>query len=152
MLTVATTLLLGCASSPRPASVAATGATDASAEAAQPHFAEPEFAQRYGFRVEGVRLASAGYMLDFRYRIADADRAWEFLRSAEDARLTTPEGAVLIVPRPAYIGPLSQSSEKPKENRTYFIFFANPGRHVAEGDEVTVHLGDVEVGPLTVKR
>jgi hypothetical protein len=123
------------------------------AHAAPPAAVQPEtFEQLYGFRVEGVKLASAGYMLDFRFRVSDPELAWKvFGNRAVRPILEHPaSGAKLIVPSPAYVGRLAPS-QKPKPDRTYFIFFANPGRLVKSGDTVKIVVGEVEIGPLTVR-
>jgi hypothetical protein len=57
----------------------------------------------------------------------------------------------MIVPAPAYVGPMSQTSEKPKKDRRYYVFFGNPGKVVTSGDSVTIYIGDVEIGPLKVR-
>jgi hypothetical protein len=106
----------------------------------------------HGIRVDRVQLASAGYMIDFRYWVTDVDKAWSLFRDSTRRELVhTASGARMIVPAPAYVGPMSQTSEKPKLDRRYYVFFANPGKYVEPGDSVTIFIGDLEIGPLQVE-
>ena len=120
------------------------------ADAAGPDLERIE--REHGIRVDRVQLASAGYMIDFRYWVTDVDKAWALFRDSERRELVhTASGARMIVPAPAYVGPMSQTSEKPKRDRRYYVFFGNPGKHVKTGDSVTIYIGDVEIGPLQVQ-
>jgi hypothetical protein len=120
------------------------------AEAAGPDLERIE--REHGIRVDRVQLASAGYMIDFRYWVTDVDKAWALFRDSERRELVhTASGARMIVPAPAYVGPMSQTSEKPKPDRRYYVFFGNPGKYVKPGDSVTIYIGDVEIGPLQVQ-
>lgn len=102
--------------------------------------------------ITSVRLSASGYMLDLRYRILDVEGAWAaFNRRQRPLLHHTASGATLIVPAPAYVGPLVQTSERPKADRVYFIFFANPGRLVKAGDEVRLTVAGREYGPFTVR-
>lgn len=106
--------------------------------------------QRWGIRIEGIWLTAGGYMLDFRYRIADASKAAPLFDRGARAVLTDERtGAVMAVPVPPKTGPL-RSTNDPKEGRTYFMFFANPGRFIAKYSRVTVAIGDFRVSGLTV--
>ena len=101
--------------------------------------------------ITSVRWSAAGYMLDVRYRILDVDGAWAaFNRRQRPVLHHAASGATLIVPAPAYVGPLVQTSERPKPDRIYFMFFANPGRLVQPGDTVTLSLAGRTYGPFTV--
>jgi hypothetical protein len=108
--------------------------------------------REHGIRVDRVQLASSGYMIDFRYWVTDADKAWALFRGSSRRELVhQATGAKMIVPAPAYVGPMSQTSEKPKNDRRYYVFFGNPGKYVKSGDSVTIYIGDVEIGPLEVR-
>ncbi len=106
----------------------------------------------HGIRVDRVQLAASGYMIDFRYWVTDADKAWALFKGSTRRELVhQATGAKMIVPAPAYVGPMSQTSEKPKQDRRYYVFFGNPGSYVKSGDSVTITIGDVEIGPLQVR-
>ena len=104
---------------------------------------ESSLVEQWGVEVVAVRLTGAGYMLDFRYKVNDAEKAAElFERANKPALIHNETGAKLEVPRPAKTGPL-RPTNPPEEGRTYFILFSNPGV-VQPGDEVTVKIGDFE--------
>jgi len=106
-----------------------------------------------GIEVVGVRRTAAGYMLDFRYRVVDAQRARDWLDGRIDLRMIhEASGAQLVVPAPPKIGPLRQArSDKLTAGREYFMFFANPGRLVKADDTVTVVMGDVRIPGVPVQ-
>lgn len=108
---------------------------------------------RWGVQVQGIRRSAGGYMLDFRYRIVDSDKA----RALVDRRwkpylIDEDTGARLMVPAPAKVGPLRQTMRNggPQGGRTYFVLFANPGQLVRQGQRVTVVIGDFKATGLTV--
>lgn len=108
---------------------------------------------RFGVTIQGVRLSAAGHMLDFRYRIVDADKALPLVdRTRKAYLLHQPTGAALAVPEAPTIGPLRQTEKfgKPQEGRTYVVLFGNAGKLVKEGDPVTVVIGDFRVPDLVV--
>lgn len=103
-------------------------------------------------RISSVRWSAAGYMLDVRYNVLDVDGAWDAFNRKERPVLGHHEsGAVLAVPAPAKVGPLVQTSERPKPDRVYFILFANPGRLVQPGDTVILTVAGREYGPFVVE-
>lgn len=105
-----------------------------------------------GVKPLGVRLTAAGYMLDFRFRVLDADAAKPVLDRRVPAELIVQRsGATLRVPRPPTTGRLRASAKYPKPNRNYFMLFANPGRHVQSGDKVTVVIGDFAAPNIVVQ-
>lgn len=106
--------------------------------------------KRWGIRIEGLRLTSAGYMLDFRYSVVDARKAKPlFVRKARPVLKDEKTGTVMSVPTPPKTGPL-RSSNDPKAGRSYFMFFANPGRMIGEGHTATVTIGEFSVAGIPV--
>ncbi len=109
-------------------------------------------ADRYGIQVEGVRHTAAGYMLDFRYRVVDAERAATLIHPRLRPYLVDEQtGKQYVVPTVGRVGPLRQTRAKVEAGRTYFVFFANPGRAVAQGTKVSVVMGDLVIKDLTVQ-
>ena len=99
--------------------------------------------EEWGVEVVALRLTGADYMLDFRYKVLDDEKAAElFERANKPWLIHKATGAKLEVPRPAKTGPL-RPTNPPEAGRTYFILFSNPGV-VHAGDEVTVQIGDFE--------
>ncbi len=109
-------------------------------------------AEELGIEVVGVQLSAAGYMLDFRYRIADPPKALPMLdRAVKPVLVHQESGARFAVPAPPKVGPLRPSDIAPRTDRTYFMMFVNPGRYVKAGDRVTVAIGDHEITDLVVQ-
>jgi hypothetical protein len=107
--------------------------------------------RRWGIHIESLRLTAAGYMLDFRYRVVDAAKAAPlFDRRTKPLLRDEASGAVVAVPTPPKTGAL-RSSNDPKEGRTYFMFFANPGRFIKKHRDVTVTIGEFSVSGLVVR-
>lgn len=128
------TLISGCAS---------TGGEVADAELSETADSASEIVDKWGVEVVALRLTGAGYMLDFRYKVLDEEKAAElFERANKPALIHKGTGAKLEVPRPAKTGPL-RPTNPPEAGRTYFILFSNPGV-VKAGDEVTVSIGEFE--------
>lgn len=106
----------------------------------------------WGIRVLGIRLTAAGYMLDFRYRLLDAQKANAlFNRRIKPHLIVEKSGAKLQVPITNKLGPLRQTATHAKVDRNYFTFFANPGRHVDSGDKVTVVIGEIRLKDIAVQ-
>lgn len=109
-------------------------------------------ADLWGIEVLGVRRTSAGYMLDFRYRVTEPDKARLLLdRKVKPYVIVEGSGAELQVPVSPKIGPLRQSSSKVFADRNYFMLFGNPGRRVKAGDKVTVVVGDFRAEHVVVE-
>lgn len=107
--------------------------------------------RHWGIEVVHVRQASAGYMLEFRYRVLDATKAQALFERQTKPVLTHVEtGAKLIVPTPAKTGAL-RNSNPPKTGTTYWMFFANPGKLVEQGDYVSIEIGEFLVEKLVVQ-
>lgn len=118
---------------------------------ATPPIALTSLEDRWGIHVVGVRLAAAGYMLDFRYRVTDAKKALPlFSRQTRPSLIDQASGARFIVPRFPKTG-LLRPSNQPLEQRSYFMFFANPGKYIKPGNKVTVVIGDFRAENLTVE-
>ena len=107
---------------------------------------------KQGIQILSVRTTAAGYMLDFRYKIIDPEKAATFLARKNKPQLKVlKNGIKLLVPSTPKIGPLRQSSLKPKAGKNYFMFFANPGKMVKAGDKVQFTISDFKSRILTVE-
>lgn len=108
----------------------------------------------FGIRVEGLRLTAAGSMLDFRYRVLDAQKAAPLLNGkVQPALLDDARGAKLGVPDTPKLGRIRQTSRNGviHTDRSYFILFGNPGKALQNGDKVSLLLGPVKVTDLVVQ-
>ncbi|WP_067620607.1 hypothetical protein [Dissulfuribacter thermophilus] len=109
-------------------------------------------AQDWGIQVQGIYLSSAGYMLDFRYKVIDPKKAKYLLKKgAKVYVIHEATGRRVFVPNPPKVGPLRSTTENPIAGRTYFVLFANPGRFIAAGQKVTVVMGDLKLEHLKVR-
>lgn len=108
---------------------------------------------KLGIRMEGLRLSAAGYMLDFRYRVIDPARAAPLLdKKIRPYLLDEASGAQLAVPDTAKLGQLRTTRRnKAVPEGDCFILFANPGRFVQAGSKMTLVMGDLRIGNITVK-
>jgi hypothetical protein len=105
----------------------------------------------WGIRIESLHLSAAGYMLDFRYHVLDANKAKPlFDPLTKPYLIDQTSGAVFAVPSPPKVGQLRNVKEV-KEGKTYFVFFANPGKYVKAGNKVTVVIGDFRAENLIVQ-
>jgi hypothetical protein len=146
-LTCAIVLALGgCASAHHEHSSGAEKTTPANAAPAQG--AEGML----GISKQGLRLSSAGYILDFRYRVTDPARAAVLMdRKIRPYLLDEASGAQLAVPDTAKLGQLRTSGRnKVVTGQDYFILFANPGRFVQSGNKMTLVMGDLRIENLVV--
>lgn len=121
-------------------------------KSAPPHPREKTLMKRdWGVEVLFVREASAGYMLEFRYKVLDPEKAAPLFERQTKPVLTHGEsGARLIVPTPAKTGAL-RNSNTPLADHHYWMFFANPGKLVKPGDHVTIEIGDFVAANLVVE-
>lgn len=108
------------------------------------------FKRNWGVDIVGVKPVSSGYMLAFRYRILDPDKA-KMLNDMKSKAYIIDEasGIRLAVPAMENIGEL-RSGSAPIANRTYFMIFGNPGKVVKSGSLISVVAGNFQVNGLVV--
>ena len=110
-----------------------------------------DFTAEWGIEVVALRLTAADNMVDFRYKVVNAEKAAVlFQRENKPQLIHHASGKSLFVPRTAKVGPL-RSSNKPEEGRVYWSFFGNRARLVKPGDQVTLVIGDFRAENLTVQ-
>lgn len=98
--------------------------------------------RQWGIEPMYVRQTAAGYMLEFRYKVLDAEKAKPLFERRTKPLLTHAEsGTKLIVPTPAKTGAL-RNSNPPLAGHTYWMYFANPGKLVKPGEHVNIEIGD----------
>lgn len=111
----------------------------------------PPIEERWGIEVTSLRLSANGHMLDYRYRVLDAEKANDlFKRQIKPYLIHQRTGKVLAVPDTAKLGPL-RNSNIPQKGRIYWMFFGNAGKIVHPGDRVTVVIGELRVEDLVVE-
>lgn len=106
--------------------------------------------RNWGVDVVGVRPASSGFMLAFRYKIVDEEKAQPLNDKRSKAYIIDEAtGNVLGVPIMEKLGEMRQKVA-PELGRTYFIMFGNPGKLVKSGSRVSVVVGDFRADGLVV--
>jgi hypothetical protein len=110
-----------------------------------------DLAEQWGIEVTSIRLTANDHMIDYRYKVLDADKATDlFKRQIKPHLIHQETGKVLAVPETAKLGPL-RNSNIPQEGKIYWMFFGNGGDLVQTGDKVTVVIGDFRVENLVVE-
>ena len=105
---------------------------------------------QWGIELTAIRMTAADHMIDFRYRVLDADKAAPlFKRQTKPYLIHQASGKVLAVPNTAKVGSL-RNTNIPQQGRIYWMFFGNKGL-VHAGDKVTVVIGDFKVEDLVVE-
>lgn len=104
----------------------------------------------WGIQIESARLSAGGYMIDFRFRVLDAEKASQiFNRKIMPQMIDQATGARFIVPSPPKVGQL-RSGGNITEDRIYFIFFANPAKYIKSGNKITVVVGEFKAEDIVV--
>lgn len=109
------------------------------------------FRKNWGVEVLGVRGTSSGWMLEFKYRVLDADKAGILNEKRSKAFIIDEATDVrLAVPAMENIGELRQTPRQ-EEGRIYYILFGNPNRLVKPGGHVDVVVGRFRADGLVVE-
>jgi hypothetical protein len=105
----------------------------------------------WGVDVVGVRLLSSDWMLEFKYRVLDPDKAAPLLdQHVKPYLIDDASGARLAVPAMENVGELRQHTP-PDANRAYFVIFGNANRIVPRGGHVSVVIGQFQASGLPVQ-
>ncbi|EEA01405.1 putative transmembrane protein [Burkholderia sp. H160] len=111
----------------------------------------PYFDSTWGVDIVGVRLVSSGWMLQFKYRVTDPEKARTLLDShAKPYLIDEASGAKLAVPALENIGELRQVSA-PEPGRTYYVVFGNANKIVKRGNRVQIEIGRFVADNLIVE-
>lgn len=107
--------------------------------------------EKYGVKVEALRLTAAGYLLDLRLRVIDPKLAAPLFERRTKPTVELADGVKLMVPVSPKIGAMRQSTRTPMAGREYFAMFANAGRHVKAGQKVNVVFGEHRLEGIEVR-
>jgi hypothetical protein len=109
-------------------------------------------AESLGIEVIALRQTSGGFMLDFRYRVLNPEKAMPmFQEEITPYLIDQSSGSKLPTIGSTKVGPLRPTSRDPREGITYFMFFGNPGQLVKVGTRVTVVVADHRLENLFVQ-
>jgi hypothetical protein len=116
-----------------------------------PSLSPEELEEKWGVRPLSIRQTADGHMLDFRYRIIDAEKASPlFHPTIKPLIIDEDTGAIMAVPNVPKVGSM-RSTRKPLQDRNYAILFANPNKHIKPGHKVTIVIGDYRAAHLVVE-
>ncbi len=111
---------------------------------------EKQLKDTWGIELTALRMTAADHMVDFRYRVLDAQKAAPlFKRQTKPYLIHEASGKVLAVPNTAKVGAL-RNSNIPQQGRIYWMFFGNNGV-VKNGDKVSVVIGEFRADNLIVE-
>ncbi len=112
---------------------------------------DKDLTEQWGIEITSMRMTAAEHMIDFRYRVLDADKAEPlFKRENKPYLIDEASQKVLSVPQTAKVGPLRTSGDI-QEGRIYWMFFGNIPGLVKSGSKVTVVIGDFRAENLVVQ-
>lgn len=113
--------------------------------------ATQDLAERWGIEVTAIRLSAHGSMIDFRYRVLDAEKASALGNPSVKPVLTDHDnGAQLHVPSMPKVGQLRSTAQRLRAGKIYTALFTNPGGAVKKGHKVSVAFGDCRAENLVV--
>ena len=107
--------------------------------------------QNAGMEVVSLRPAAEGYMLDFRMKVVDPQKAVEVLSRKHKAYLTEVESQMTLEVPVTKAGPMRQTTLEPKLGQIYFVLFGNPGKIIKPGQTVDVTIGPMKLTGLRVQ-
>jgi len=108
--------------------------------------------QKWGIQVTSLHLSANGYMVDFRYKVVDPEKAAALGNpKAKPYLVDQATSAKLFVPRSPKVGPLRQSAENLMAGKIYFTLFSNSGKLVKKGNKVTVVIGNFKAENMVVE-
>lgn len=113
-----------------------------------------ELVEKWGVEVYGVRKAASGYMIDFRFRVLDAEKALPLFDPRTKPYLLT-EGTHIKLPVPVgeKVGAFRTTNrgKNIQANKDYYMMFANPDSYVKPGQKVSVVIGDFRAEHMTLQ-
>jgi len=112
--------------------------------------AAKELEAKWGVQIAALRISAAGNVIDFRYRVTDADKAAALGNPKSKAELKDrATGKSLHVPN-TKVGQMRSTGQHLAAGRTYTALFANPGKLVKSGNKVDIVIGDFRAEDLIV--
>lgn len=126
-----------------------TGGCASTPETPDPNVAMQE---KYGIEILSVQLTSVNYMINFKYKVLDPEKAAPLHnRKIQPYIVLERTGSQFGVPLTEKLGSIRSSPKFAKAGKNYFIFFGNPARYIKAGDLITIVIGDFKVEHIEVK-
>ncbi len=107
-----------------------------------------DWVRDWGVEPVHARVTARGYMIEFRYRVVDADKA-RILSDRKDfpSMLSLKSNARLSVPYFPTVGYIKSNRRYLQEGRNYIALFSNEGQHLLRGDQVRITVKD-QISPI----
>lgn len=103
-----------------------------------------ELEDRYGIRITLIGITAGGGMIDFRYKVVDADKATKWIKDSELMPHFENETSGIMLKHP---GGMAHSPTL-LPGRVYYMLYGNSGGALKPGDSIAVTFGDLRVGPV----
>jgi len=134
---LAAVLLAGC-----------SGANAKASQAVQNRISQKTLEEQYGARINLVAVTAMGGMIDVRVKVLDAKKASQIMTDTTDvpSLIIVKTGAVL---KASGDTPVTRPLE---DGMLYFFLYPNSGTVVAEGSQVVVDFGEVQVEPIAAAK
>ncbi len=113
-----------------------------------------EMQDAWGIEPIHVRLTGAAYMIEFRYKILDAEKAsmLSSRKRTDFPYMRALKGNVLLsVPYGPTVGYLKSNRKFHKLGKNYIALFSNEGQYLLRGDKVKIKIKDQLSQELTVE-
>lgn len=111
-----------------------------------------QLTERWGIQAESLKISAAGFMVDFRYKVLDPEKAAKVVNSKNQPYIIDEHtGKRVVVPALVNVGSLRHTGRNLKKDKKYFVMFANDGNIVKSGSPVTVVMGDYKLEHVVVK-
>ena len=110
-----------------------------------------DMSESWGIEPVHLRVTADGYMVEFRYKILDEDKA----RILSDRKhfpylLSLKSKAKLSVPYFPTVGFVKSNRRFIKKGRHYTALFSNEGRHLLSGDQAKIQIRNEVSAPLSL--
>jgi hypothetical protein len=102
---------------------------------------------RYGIRITLLGVTAGGGILDFRYKVLDADKATAWLKNEALMPMLINENSHAEVMHAAGMG----HAPRLVAGKVYYMLIGNSGRAIGPGDPVAVVIGNLRVGPIAAQ-
>lgn len=106
----------------------------------------------WGIEPVHLRVTADGYMVEFRYKVIDPEKARILTDRKDFPHLQSLKSkAKLTVPYFPTVGFVKSSRRFLKKDKNYTVMFSNEGRHLIRGDKVKIEIKDQVSPVLTLK-
>ena len=107
----------------------------------------------WGIQPVHLRITAEGYMMEFRYKVLDEEKALILSdRKFFPSLLSMKSQAKFSVPYGSTVGYLKSNRKFLKKGKNYIAMFSNENRHMLPGDQVRIQVKDQLTPVLTIDK